>query len=251
MPIGESKKTCSKCEDTGWVYDTKTNSAVECSCGFLRNQVEKNRLEFATLPEAFKMKRLSTFKETVYMKSDSRLFIKNAIKSVNYWLDNLDDMMKRGIGLYFHSNTKGSGKTRMAVSIANELLNRQIQVKFATSLQIINEIKSTWSHDSELNESKLLEQLSTTTVLIIDDFGTEQYKDWIGERFYSIINQRYVDNKVTIFTSNYNLKNIDYDERIVNRIKEKTYQIPFPEESVRERIAEENRKELFDGIKNI
>lgn len=184
------------------------------------------------------------------MKSDSRLFIKNAIKSVNYWLDNLDDMMKRGIGLYFHSNTKGSGKTRMAVSIANELLDRKIQVKFATSLQIINEIKSTWSHDSELNESKLLEQLSTTTVLIIDDFGTEQYKDWIGERFYSIINQRYVDNKVTIFTSNYNLKNIDYDERIVNRIKERTYQIPFPEESVREHIAEENRKELFDGIKN-
>lgn len=197
------------------------------------------------------MKRLSTFKETVYMKSDSRLIIKGAINSVNYWLENLDEMMKRGIGLYLHSNTKGSGKTRMAVSIANELLDRQIQVKFATSLQIINEIKSTWERNSEINESKLLEQLSTTTVLIIDDFGTEQYKDWIGERFYSIINHRYIDNKVTIFTSNYNLKNIDYDERIVNRIKEKTYQIPFPEESVRERIAEENRKELFDGIKNI
>ncbi len=245
----ESNKVCSKCDDTGWLYDPKTNSAVECPCGYLKNQVEKNRLEFASLPETFKMKRLSTFKETVYMKSDSRLIIKGAINSVNYWLENLDEMMKRGIGLYLHSNTKGSGKTRMAVSIANELLDLQIQVKFATSLQIINEIKSTWERNSEINESKLLEQLSATTVLIIDDFGTEQYKDWIGERFYSIINQRYIDNKVTIFTSNYNLKNIDYDERIVNRIKERTYQIPFPEESVREHIAEENRRELFENIK--
>lgn len=232
------------------MYDPATNTAVECSCGYLRNQVEKNRLEFATLPEAFKMKRLSTFKETVYMKSDSRLYIKNAIKSVNYWLENLDEMMKRGIGLYLFSTTKGSGKTRMAVSIANELLDRKIRVKFATSLQIINEIKATWSRESEINESKLLEQLSSTEVLIIDDFGTEQYKDWIGERFYSIINHRYADNKITIFTSNYNLEKIDYDERIVNRIKERTYQIPFPEESVREHIADENRKELFEGIKN-
>ena len=84
---------------------------------------------------------------------------------------------------------------------------------------------------------------------MIDEFGTELPKDWIGERFYSIINSRYQDKLITIFTSNLSLEALQYDDRITNRIKERTFQLPFPEESVRERIAEKNRKDLIEGIR--
>ena len=40
-------------------------------------------------------------------------------------------------------------------------------------------------------------------------------------------------------------------ERIVNRMKERTYQIPFPEESIRDVIAAENRKNLISGIQKM
>lgn len=151
-----------------------------------------------------------------------------------------------------YSRTKGSGKTRMAASIANELIyEKGCQVKFCTSLQILNEIKASWNGENVYTESRLLDFLSTTKVLIIDDFGTEQSdKTWINERFYQIINNRYVDKKVTIFTSNERLENLKYDDRITNRIKERVFQIPFPEESVRNIIARENTKELIRGIKS-
>ena len=140
----------------------------------------------------------------------------------------------------------------MAVSIANELIyEEQVQVKFATSLQILSEIKASWGRDKEFGESKLLDYLSTTTVLVIDDFGTEQVKDWIGERFYQIINNRYVDKKITIFTSNSRLDLLEYDKRIVSRIKERCFQIPFPEESIRDIIAQQNMDELIEGIKDM
>lgn len=209
-----------------------------------------SRLSFANIPESFKEVRMSNFVETVYKDANNQNKIHTAVKAIKYWLDNFEAMKGRGMGLYLYSETKGSGKTRMAVSIANELIyEKKIQVKFSTSLQILSEIKASWGRDREYSESKLLDFLCTTKILIIDDFGTEQAKDWIGERFYQIINNRYVDKKITIFTSNSRLDLLKYDDRITNRIKERTFQIPFPEESVRDIIAKQNMMELVNGIK--
>lgn len=211
-----------------------------------------SRLSFANIPDGFKDIRLDSFNETVYNAPESRKTAEMAVDCIKYWLNEFDAMNERGMGLYLYSKTKGSGKTRMAVGIANELMyEKGCQVKFCTSLQILNEIKASWDNQGEYSESKLLDFLSTSKILIIDDFGTEQSdKPWINERFYQIINNRYIDKKITIFTSNERLDLLKYDDRITNRIKECTFQIPFPEESVRDIIARENMKELVNGIKN-
>ena len=87
-------------------------------------------------------------------------------------------------------------------------------------------------------------------MLIIDDFDVEQGgKAWISERFYQIINSRYMDKKVTIYTSNSGIESLGYDDRIVNRIKERSFVLPFPEESVRDKIAKENMNELINAIR--
>lgn len=238
---------CPICHNTGFEFykDGNYEYARECSCGLKQRERMKNRLRFANIPEAFKDMDLKTFSINVYKKDESKNTIRNACSSIKYWLENLDNMKANGKGLYLYSMKKGSGKTRMAASIANELMNNHnCIVKFASSIQIINEIKATWDNDRGISESKLLEYLSDTEILIIDDFGTESVKDWIGERFYSIINGRYVDNKITIFTSNMSIEDLQYDDRITNRIKERNYLIPFPEESVRELKAEQNREEI-------
>lgn len=90
--------------------------------------------------------------------------------------------------------------------------------------------------------------LTYADILIIDDFGAESGKDWINEKFYGIINGRYVDKKTTIFTSNYPISQLKYDDRITNRILERSLEIPFPEESVREHIADAMKQELIKKI---
>ena len=69
---------------------------------------------------------------------------------------------------------------------------------------------------------------------MIDDFGTERATDWAGEKFYQIVNGRYINKKVTFFTSNHDLVDLDYDERIVSRVKERSFKIHFPEQSIRD-----------------
>ena len=117
-------------------------------------------------------------------------------------------------------------------------------------MQIINEIRATWNHESEEeSESKLLNDLTEVPVLVIDDFGVEQVREWVAERFYHVINDRYVKRKATIFTSNMLVEDLPYDDRIKDRIYERVIQIPFPEESVRKSIAARNYTEFLDGLK--
>ena len=240
---------CPICGNTGWATKIIDGMeyARECKCGIRQREIQKNMISFADIPDAFKDMRLDTFRIDIYKSDISRNKAENSIKGIKYWLSDFKAMNERGMGLYLYSNIKGSGKTRMAASIANELIEKKIHVKFSTSLQILEEIKNSWNNNEE---HELLKQLSTSEVLVIDDFGTEQVKEWICERFYQIINERYINHRVTIFTSNYKLDTLDYDERIKNRLKEVTFQIPFPEESVREQIAKDNMQELVKGIKN-
>lgn len=251
----ENNDVCPICKNTGFelFYNDKGQSyARNCKCGIRQRQILNNRLKFANLPESFKDVRLSNFEKTIYKSPESRNKIDLAVKCINYYLCHFEILKEQGMGLYMYSGVKGSGKTRMAISIANELMiEKKIQVKFCTSLQILNEIKASWEKENYNSETKLLDFLSTSEVLIIDDFGMEQGdKVWINERFYQIINNRYIDKKITIFTSNEKLEFLKYDDRITNRIKERTFQVPFPEESVRDIIAKKNMCELIAGIRS-
>lgn len=252
--LNNDSNKCPMCDDTGWelVRNGRELLMRKCKCGILKKKIMESKLAFANIPESFKGMTLSNFYVNIYRSETSRKRAETACKTIEYWLNHFENMKNKGMGLYLYSASTGSGKTRMAVSIANELiLNTKIHVKFATSLQILNEIKGSWNEETEYNENQLLKDLSAVDVLIIDDFGIESgYKDWINERFYHIINTRYIDKKITIFTSNLRINQLKYDDRITERIKERAFQIPFPEESVRELIAQKNLSELINGVKN-
>ena len=205
------------------------------------------RLRFAEIPDVFKSLELKTFRIGIYQDAGSRRTISDACKIVKEYLDDFENQKAAGMGLYIWSRTKGSGKTRIAAGIANELL-KKYTVKFSVSMTIIQEIRNSWRKDAQYSENSLLDALCTVEILVIDDFGVESGASWIDDKFYQIINERYINRYVTIFTSNDPLTELPYDERISSRIREMTYQVAFPEESVRESIARENQEKFLEQI---
>ena len=230
------------CHGTGWVF-TNYNTVKECECGIRQREIQENRLKFASIPVNYKDVSLSDLRTSFYKKPESKAVFKATAELIKWYLEELDKNIESGKGIYFWSDTKGSGKTMLATALANELIHKHKKmVKFATSLDILDEIRSTYDPHSEETESKLLSDLVNTEFLVIDDFGTERATDWAGEKFYQIVNNRYINKKVTFYTSNCNLTTLKYDDRITNRIREKSYLVHFPEESVREYKARtENR----------
>jgi DNA replication protein DnaC len=233
------------CNDTGWVYDKATNTSKPCKC--YKERIMTNKIKFACIPNSYKDVRLDNFSGDVYT---DRTTLMSAVKDIKYWLAHFDEMKEEGIGIYLWSETKGSGKTRMTCSLANELIKaHNMNVRFVTSLDIISEIKATWDRETRsdtefASESSLMRYLNNTEVLVIDDFGTEVHRDWLDDKFYQIINTRYVNKLMTLYTSNKRLDDLSYDDRILNRINERTYQIHFPEESVRNLIAASRQRKM-------
>lgn len=250
MESGKGSDVCQICGGDEWILKKNENGleiAVECQCR--KQSLAKRRVRFAEIPEAFSGMDLKTFRADVYKQPESKPVIITACKTIKEYLNNFSEYRVQGMGLYIYSGTKGSGKTRMAASIANELIyQKNTQVKFGVSTAILGEIRRSYGKDSLYSESSLIEALTASQVLFIDDFGTENVNGWVEEKFYHIINERYINKKVTIFTSNESLKTLKYDGRITNRIKEMTYQIQFPEESVREYIAQRNNEEMLKKI---
>lgn len=218
--------------------------AAPCQCR--ERRIMDRRFKFAAIPDAFKGCFLQNFSLGVYLSTDGKNVASAACRSVKRYLAQVEQAHDAGLGLYLYSHAKGSGKTRMAASIANKLIERW-PVKFATSTEILQEIRATYDRDSGQRESELIDALTKVDVLVIDDFGAENLTGWVNEKFYHIINERYIGKKMTFFTSNESVERLKFDDRIKSRVQEMTYQIPFPEESVRESMARERNRKIMEG----
>ena len=244
------KLICPICKDLEWVYDKTTNTAIPCRCQEQKRM--DRRIKFGNLPETLKNATFENFKTEYYTSDTSKQYIAYALKQIKVWVQESERFMEQGVGLYIYSNAKGSGKTRIVASLANCLmLEKNIPVKFMTTLQIIQEIKNSWDEDNG-SESRLLDSLATVKVLIVDDLGVEMHsgkKNWVEDKFYHIINERILRKLPTIYTSNIVIDELPYQERIISRIEGSSIKITFPEESVRKAIAMENQKEMFALLK--
>lgn len=238
-------EACPLCGGSEWVLVRRsdgTEAASPCRCR--ERAAMARRLRFAELPQAFRDLTLGGFRADAYQEEASRRTASSACRIVKAYLDDFGSQQGLGMGLYIWSREKGSGKTHIAAGIANELL-KEHAVKFAVSMAIIQEIKNAWRKDAGCSEGGILGALGTVEVLVVDDFGVESHAGWIDDRFYQIINERYINRLVTIFTSNYPPLELPYDSRIVSRVMERTYQVTFPEESVRRQIQRERQEGLL------
>lgn len=108
----------------------------------------------------------------------------------------------------------GVGKTHIACSIANELIQCQIPVIYGTLINLLSEIKHSYDEESQFSEIQYIKMYSTVNMLIIDDLGKEKPSAWAMEKLFTIINNRYENGLPIIITTNYN------QETLLKRLSE-------------------------------
>lgn len=214
-----------------------------CKCYY--DSITNKKLEFANIPEVFKGLTINSFRIDAYLKDESKSKAIVAKKMAVNFIKNFETFQEEGKGLYLYSNTKGSGKTRMAVSIGNAIMNvKRLGVKYTTTMDLLSEIKNTFNSDSQITESELVNSIKEIDVLILDDVGVENPTNWVRSMFYSILDARMDNNKITIFTSNLSIDQLKHDDRLKSRIEKMAIPIEFPEESIRSEMAKSENEEL-------
>lgn len=244
--LSKTMKSTSKCKygtcDNSGIFINEKGYAEFCECR--ADQILESKLQFANIPEEFKDLKVKDFDLNLYSGSEKeRAYIaRNAV--INY-IQNYQEFKDKGKGLYLYSQTKGSGKTRLVASLGNALVSTyKERVRFITTLDLLDEIKSTYNRDSALSENDLINAIKEVDVLILDDIGVEGDTPWVQEKLYSILNGRMISNKITIFTSNSRVEELKQDDRIKNRLEKMAIPIKMPEESIRTRLAKSENKEL-------
>ena len=118
----------------------------------------------------------------------------------------------------------GSGKTHLAVAITRHIIEqKQIQVRFARVVDLLAEIRKTFNENEQYrteNESDLISRYTSAPLLVIDDLGAEKTTDWVRQILYQIIDERWIEQKPIIVTSNLNLEELEarFEERIASRV---------------------------------
>ena len=70
-------------------------------------------------------------------------------------------------------------------------------------IQLLDYIKDTYK-DSDISDKEYLNLYSSVDLLIIDDLGKEKPTEWVLEKLFLIVNNRYNNYLPIIITTNYN-----------------------------------------------
>lgn len=231
--------------------------AVECDC--LKARKEQNELNRAItaagIPEKFKDAMVFEFDTEVYKDDAAKRKASSAKEAAISFVKNYEAFESKGKGLYLTSEIKGSGKTKLASSIANALMKRHKKnVLFIKATAISPQVRKTYNKNSDATEEEVLKVFNQVEVLVIDDCAVNDTTGYAEDLLGKILDYRMDQQLVTIVTSNKTIDQLEehYKKGIVSsRIEKMCYQVEMPEESIRKTESEQEdleiEKLLFGG----
>lgn len=201
----ENDETCGRCFGSGMeVVEGKGARVCECK----RNQTQSNLLVMARLPNRYAGCHFHNYR--AQNASQETAFSCASRLTMDY------PAVDRGL---LFSGSVGVGKTHLAVSILKSLTERGFGCLFYEFGSLLKEIQGTYNSDTKTSEIGLLTPVLTTEILVLDELGASKPTDWVRDTMAHIINSRYNDQKLTIFTTNFlDETNDSRDETLEDRI---------------------------------
>ena len=234
-------------------FGNKMILRVACKCDREIEQQKKRREKQMEI-ERLKRTCFNSMREWSYTFENYQGEENQSLMIAKNFVEDYEKMKKENIGLLFYGSV-GSGKTYLACSIANSLIEQyQISVKIRNFAQIINELQK---NSFDFDKNAYIESLVNTSVLILDDLGIERDTSYAKEQVYNIVNSRYLKQKPTIFTTNLsydtiqNCKDSVEYQRIYSRIIEMCIPVMVVGEDFRKFIQRDkltrNKDRLLNG----
>src|SRR6478735_7611879 len=184
---------CGFCDATGWkpVEKDGVRTVVRCDCK--RAEAGQMRLASANIPRRYQHCTIANF--TAYNES---------LKKAAAMAERLaQDFPAVGRGLFFEGQP-GVGKTHLAVAMLKQVVERTgARGIFYDTRDLLRLIRSTYDASTRTTELEILRPVMTADLLVLDDLGAEKTSEWVEETMNLIVNTRYNERRLTIFTSNY------------------------------------------------
>jgi DNA replication protein DnaC len=217
---GEEPEVCPLCYGTGMEV-VAGKGARPCKCR--KQKSHSNQLEKVKIPRRYESCHFQSYK--VINPSQQKAYAYASKLAMEY------PAIDRGLLLM---GTCGVGKTHLGVSILKALTERGFSCLFFEFGSLLKQIQDSYNPSTKSSELKILSNIFDAEVLVLDEIGASKPTDWVRDTMAHIINTRYNDKKLTIFTTNY------LDERKSEK-----------DETLEDRIGVRLRSRLFEMCKTV
>lgn len=210
--------TCPMCKDTGYIDQER------CSC--FRDKLINSLYLQSNLTNILEMENFNTFKLDYYSKDKITGYqcspydnIVNILNSAKGFVENFSSKSSHRGNILIYGEV-GLGKTFLTNCIAKGILDKGHQVFYLTANELFQNILSPYLMNQEKDLADLYKYVYNCELLIIDDLGTELINSFTISNLFEVINQRNVQGKSTIISTNLGLKELKtkYSERIMSRL---------------------------------
>lgn len=209
--LGHERCTCQRAVAYWTKYDARQEEIKQQEKREEENRQKREKIERLLGESRIKKRFLSRTLDNFKVDNEN----KEAFTSTKLYIENFEKFKEAGEGLYY-SGGFGTGKTHLAISIAQEIIKKGNPVICMTAIDLLAEIRRTYDKDRNVSEYQILQAYKETDLLIIDDLGKENCSEWAATMLYDIINDRYEQCLPTVITTNYN------DEDLINRLARKS-----------------------------
>jgi DNA replication protein DnaC len=126
-------------------------------------------------------------------------------------------------GWLVFEGTYGCGKTHLAAAIANRRAQAGQPPLFVVVPDLLDHLRATFGPDSGTTYDRRFDEVRTTSLLVLDDLGSQSATPWAREKLHQLLNHRYSAQLPTVITvARESVSGHQIDARIVVRMVDPT-----------------------------
>jgi DNA replication protein DnaC len=208
------------CDGSGFVLDEDSNSASDCRCRAQRVSRARSRSLSGVIPRRY---RGVSFDRPPVTEIAAPI-----VTAVRRYVGQIDEQLDAGRGLWLFGSV-GTGKTTLAMLVSSRALEAGRSVAIYSLPRLLAEIRTTFDGERSGSYVDLIDRLSEVDLLHIDDVGAEKTSPWVLEQLYTIVNERYVEKRSVLITTNLEREALaeQINERTVSRLEEMCEVLPL------------------------